>query len=108
MSGEPLLRFGVEVEVVLVPKKPNPNMKRFDLATNIADHHNKEFNTNTDLRMKALPENPGTILKKGGYKKWGLVKDGTIVNNKAGDCKCTIADAHTRVKRIYGSNAYPF
>jgi hypothetical protein len=92
MSGDALLSFGVEVEMILTPKSPKPGMTRYDIATSIADYHNKEFNTSSDLRMLPLKEDAGTILRDMGYTEWGLFNDGTIIIDKPFEkCQCSMA-----------------
>lgn len=89
MSGNALLSFGVEVEMILTPQAPQPSMTRYDLATMIAEFHNAEFNTNSDLKMLAVGDESETVLKDRGYKEWGLLYDGTIIVDKHGEnCEC--------------------
>ncbi|OIW34291.1 hypothetical protein CONLIGDRAFT_688029 [Coniochaeta ligniaria NRRL 30616] len=82
MSGDALLSFGVEVEMLLTPKTDETVKDRYDLATAIADYHNSQFNTSNDLKMLALREGSEMILNKEGFKVWGLVNDGTVIPPK--------------------------
>lgn len=88
MSGDALLSFGVEVEMILTPKVLKPSMTRYDIAIGIAHHYNINFTTPGDLKMLPIDEDSGALLKDRGYAEWGLVNDVTIMlNSPSENCK---------------------
>jgi hypothetical protein len=72
MANQPLLRFGVEIEMILKPKQPYARLNERELSECISETHNAKGLTRMHSRM------PGTRVEEVDNEEWELKTDSSL------------------------------